>query len=413
LGDEYDMYNDGVGAAQTYDRYGSPSFTPFKRAPSTISDQVEIIPVLSPNNSEDAIIWLINSANDSLLIEQMYIYPDLDDILDAIISAHNRGVNCSVIQAYGISESENDVSATILEQNGIPVRRLKANSSIGVPFDVQHNKGVIVDGRLTLISSINWSPTSIRQNREAGVIVISESVANYYTDLFNYDWDRAVDFEPSGSEFNPVPTGSYNTDFQVFSGAAEVICLASPDNCFDVVNDILASANASIYISVYTLSSPYLIETLNDRLNHGVEVKMLLEKYQVSSTERQYNRYAMYNHTIENDAKGLWASSSFTYQHCKYAVIDNKTLIISSGNWGRSSCPKPQDDGDVDGNRDWWFVIYGNAGSSSSTNENDDLYDDQWIIISGFDPVITTCMISVIFAMLIYKSKKSMKKRLK
>jgi hypothetical protein len=111
------------------------------------------------------------------------------------------------------------------------------------------------------------------------------------------------------------------------------------------------------------------METLRDRIAAGVDVRLLLEKNQVSSVERAYNRWSMMNMTVLGvdmgsynlTADGKWASSSFDFQHCKYAIIDNKTLILSSGNWGRSSCPKPQEDGDVDGNRDWWFVVYGDG----------------------------------------------------
>jgi len=60
-------------------------------------------------------------------------------------------------------------------------------------------------------------------------------------------------------------------------------------------------------------------------------------------------------------ASGKLASDTFSFQHCKYAIIDNAVLIISSGNWGMTSCPPEQTDGDVKGNRDWWFVIYGDG----------------------------------------------------
>lgn len=52
-----------------------------------------------------------------------------------------------------------------------------------------HNKGVIVDGELTLVSSINWGQGAVFRNREAGVIIHSPEVADYFTRVFLWDWD--------------------------------------------------------------------------------------------------------------------------------------------------------------------------------------------------------------------------------
>jgi PKD repeat protein len=53
-----------------------------------------------------------------------------------------------------------------------------------------HNKGMIVDGNRTLISSINWNRNSVTQNREIGVIIESEEVACYFTQIFVWDWNE-------------------------------------------------------------------------------------------------------------------------------------------------------------------------------------------------------------------------------
>lgn len=55
-----------------------------------------------------------------------------------------------------------------------------------------HNKGMIVDGRYVLISSINWNYNSANNNREAALILDSPEAAAYYTKVFDYDWDRYV-----------------------------------------------------------------------------------------------------------------------------------------------------------------------------------------------------------------------------
>ena len=50
----------------------------------------------------------------------------------------------------------------------------------------------IIDDELVLISSINWNYNSPTNNREAGLLIESEQAAEYYTNVFNYDWEGVV-----------------------------------------------------------------------------------------------------------------------------------------------------------------------------------------------------------------------------
>jgi len=59
-------------------------------------------------------------------------------------------------------------------------------------FEKIHNKGVIVDNRLVLVSSINWNSNSPNFNREAGVIIEHPGVAGYFNAVFEDDWAPAV-----------------------------------------------------------------------------------------------------------------------------------------------------------------------------------------------------------------------------
>jgi phosphatidylserine/phosphatidylglycerophosphate/cardiolipin synthase-like enzyme len=58
-------------------------------------------------------------------------------------------------------------------------------------LDTIHTKGIIVDGEIVLISSINWNGNSPNFNREAGVILESPAIGGYYSSVFDEDWNRA------------------------------------------------------------------------------------------------------------------------------------------------------------------------------------------------------------------------------
>lgn len=55
-----------------------------------------------------------------------------------------------------------------------------------------HNKGVIVDDQAVFVSSTNWSISSITRAREAGVLVRSARVTDYYRDVFLLDWHEGL-----------------------------------------------------------------------------------------------------------------------------------------------------------------------------------------------------------------------------
>lgn len=75
-----------------------------------------------------------------------------------------------------------------------------------------HNKGVIVDGELTLVSSINWGQGAVFRNREAGVIIHSPEVADYFTRVFLRDWDlleRPAENLHTGGPGDGIPVRRY------------------------------------------------------------------------------------------------------------------------------------------------------------------------------------------------------------
>jgi phosphatidylserine/phosphatidylglycerophosphate/cardiolipin synthase-like enzyme len=55
-----------------------------------------------------------------------------------------------------------------------------------------HNKGVVVDGKKVLVSSINWNYNSPTFNREAGVIIEQPEAARYYGAVFEDDWGKST-----------------------------------------------------------------------------------------------------------------------------------------------------------------------------------------------------------------------------
>jgi len=159
--------------------------------------------VFSPENSREEIIRLIRSATDTIFVEQLYIYTYWDNkqspLVSELINASARGVEVRVILNYNkMYESSYAAYDPKSSEKVAAYLREHSNHSISVKlfetgeksiFANVHNKGVIVDNRSVLVSSINWNENSVCNNREVGVIIDSEAAAQYYADAFFRDWN--------------------------------------------------------------------------------------------------------------------------------------------------------------------------------------------------------------------------------
>jgi len=158
-------------------------------SPLNITANMSLIPVLSPDTSREIITELIDSAEHTIYIEQLYIHADwessIEDIIRSLINASNRGVKIKVIMNYNPNYDNRDIdyASRFLKAHGIEVRFLYGW------FVNVHTKGMIVDNRTVLISSINWNEQSIDRNREAGIVIENGDISRYYAKIFLYDWE--------------------------------------------------------------------------------------------------------------------------------------------------------------------------------------------------------------------------------
>jgi cardiolipin synthase len=163
--------------------------------------------ICSPD-SLDELLEVIGSAGESIDVEEFYIYthwgsPSRDSVesapspvLDALIKKAREGVRVRILldSTYYEMDPENSVSNyntmeyvnSIASNESIPIEARAADLD-GHGIAMLHNKGVVIDGKKVLVSSINWNENSIMNNREIGLIIEGEAAA-YYQAAFDYDW---------------------------------------------------------------------------------------------------------------------------------------------------------------------------------------------------------------------------------
>ncbi len=184
-------------------------------------------PVFSPDTSYCAICDMIDSAEECIYIEQLYIYKDWKDqispFVEKLVNKAKQGINVKIIFNYNPRyESTNEkcnITKQYFEENGIEVKFIYTNWSY---FTNVHNKGMIVDNMSVLIASINWNENSVTRNREAGIIIENEEVAQYYAGVFFYDWNLNA-HEKQNSEISSSIEQNKNT---IYIGAIFTITFA-------------------------------------------------------------------------------------------------------------------------------------------------------------------------------------------
>jgi phosphatidylserine/phosphatidylglycerophosphate/cardiolipin synthase-like enzyme len=169
-----------------------------------------IRPVLAPDTSSE-ISDLIRSATTSIDIEEAYITNEtrltLNPYLAGAINASRHGVRVRVLLDsywYNIEgKNDNDEMVALINRiaaaEQIPLEARCADLRTN-QIEKIHNKGVIVDGKRVLVSSINWNSNSPNFNREAGVIIDHPGVAGYFLAVFEDDWNPAVTSTGAGTD---------------------------------------------------------------------------------------------------------------------------------------------------------------------------------------------------------------------
>jgi phosphatidylserine/phosphatidylglycerophosphate/cardiolipin synthase-like enzyme len=155
----------------------------------TYTGNFTIVPIFSPDTSQRAIIDMIDSAKDSIFVEQLYIYKNWADCVNPfvkqLVCKSEEGVDVKVIlnfnPFYNDTNKKCNLTKNFLEKHGVEVKYVYTNWSV---FTNVHNKGLIVDNKSVMISSINWNENSVVNNREAGVIIENPEIACFYADVY-------------------------------------------------------------------------------------------------------------------------------------------------------------------------------------------------------------------------------------
>jgi len=143
------------------------------QAKSLTLKEVPVLVYFSPSNGgQAAIVDQINQAKQVILV-QAYSFT-AEPIAKALLDAHKRGVKVQVILDKS-QKSERYTSATFLANSEIP-------TFIDAAHAIAHNKVMILDGKMVITGSYNFTKAAEEKNAENLLIIQSVELAKIYSE---------------------------------------------------------------------------------------------------------------------------------------------------------------------------------------------------------------------------------------
>lgn len=237
----------------------------------------------------------------------------LDSIRDALIRAHNRGVQ---VRAVIESDSMERADPQALIAAGIPMLGDRREG-------LMHNKFVVIDRSEVWTGSLNFTDSGGYQDFNNLLRIRSTKVAEDYSTEFN---EMFVDdrFGPNTGEATPNPRVTID-------GTPLDIYFSPDDNVSDSLLDLLNGAQHSIYFMAYSFTSDPLGEAIRERAAAGVTVAGVMDESQIlSNIGTEFDAFRQAGLDVRRDGiAGLL--------HHKVIVIDEQIVITGSYNFTASA----------------------------------------------------------------------------
>ncbi|MBO4797768.1 MAG: lamin tail domain-containing protein [Candidatus Methanomethylophilaceae archaeon] len=208
-----EMSYSGVSPASlTYRPVKSVSFSKYS---------AKVCPMLSPDNSYETEKYWIGKAGTRVYVQQQNIgnsYTDWTESTSPLYFLNSRavsGVDVRLMISTGTSGTGDSMKNYISRMNSG-----SAIKAAGMEDPYLHNKGLVCDDA-AIVSSVNWTSTSFGSNREAGAVILSKQVADYYAGFFEEDFRKNYDY--SGLSVSVTSASKTLTEGQTARFSATVI----------------------------------------------------------------------------------------------------------------------------------------------------------------------------------------------
>jgi phosphatidylserine/phosphatidylglycerophosphate/cardiolipin synthase-like enzyme len=202
----------------------------------------------------------------------------------------------------------------------VNLRKKLPASANAVPFPskgLMHRKILVVDDSSVFLGSANFTTASLKHHDNLVIGIFCPPLAACLTG----EAEAMFPFEVAGQQ-------------------VELWLLPDRGKTKPALHKLIAEiahAQHSIELAIFTLTHPALTEALIDAHHRGVRVKVALDLY----TARGASRHMVKR--LESAQIPLFYSRGQELLHHKWALIDQKTLVVGSANWTQAAFAKNED----------------------------------------------------------------------
>jgi phosphatidylserine/phosphatidylglycerophosphate/cardiolipin synthase-like enzyme len=239
---------------------------------------------------------------------------DLQDVADALIAAHNRGVQVRIV--YDDEHTAPDPQMDQMIAAGIPATPDKRSAFM-------HNKFFVIDGFVVWMGSTNMTVNDMFKNNNNSVVFNSRQLAENYTAEFE---------EMFNGQFGPTsPSNTPNPEFKL-NGILIQNYFGSEDQTLQHLVEMIQSAKKSIHFMAFsfTKTDPDLGKAMAERGAAGVEVSGIFEQRgaDTSTSECSFLRQKGFDVRLDGNPQTF---------HDKVIIVDGETVEFGSFNFSSNA----------------------------------------------------------------------------
>ncbi len=267
----------------------------------------------------------ISRAEHSLDIAFHQLYES--DVVDSILSAHERGVRVRVITEhdyYGYTYRLRNAGITVVDEFNDPHAREHR----------MHHKFVVIDYRDSdTTNDMVWNGSynaSSALHADNALLVHSHALASIFEAEFNQMWGDTGDV-PSPEN---ARTGSDKVDVAPFhsvdvNGTEIEVYFAPQDAPAQRLEELVLSADSSIDFCIFYFTRSDLANAMAERAEAGVTVRGVYDSSGMDYSSATFNLLRSRGAQVAIDH----TPPPFYYLHHKFMVVDDSIVETGSMNW--------------------------------------------------------------------------------
>ncbi|MBN1120769.1 MAG: phospholipase [Anaerolineae bacterium] len=259
---------------------------------------------------DDYLVELINSAQTSIVAAMFEL--DLQNVADALIAAHDRGVDVRIV--YDDEHTEDDPQMEEIIDAGIPATPDERSAFM-------HNKFFVIDGKTVWTGSMNITINGVYRNNNNVIVIQSPALAENYTAEFEEMFNG--EFGPRSPSNTPNPVINLgNVQIENYFGPE--------DEIIPRLVELVSGAQSSIKFMTFSFTHDDLGEAMRERAYVGVEVTGIFE------TRGADTEYSECGYFIDAGQDVRLDGNPYTFHH-KVIIIDDSIVVIGSFNFSENA----------------------------------------------------------------------------